>query len=271
MKRFGIAILMALVALSAAGTALAQATPVPAAPWITLGNAEFYNTTFRALVILFVSAILVESALSVIFNWRLFMVLFYGRGMRTLVMIAVSAMMVWTFRIDVVHTMLASYGLAEPATGGDVLSRSLTALILSGGSSGVYRLLVALGYRAARPVEEVHPKPKPDKAWISVRVVRAKAVGPVLVRLAEVDPVGPDTPPHLAGVIAQVGFWRRVRGVFLLDETRFPEAGGYEVDVDKQYRLEVSGRDATGASLASDIDGSYSFAPGALIDLVARL
>ena len=104
----------AAVTLLAAVPALAEGQP-PAAAWVTLGDSEFYNTSLRALVILFVLAILIKSALAVIFNWRLYLALFHDRGVKTPIMIAVSAVVVWTFNIDVVHTLLAKYGMDSPA------------------------------------------------------------------------------------------------------------------------------------------------------------
>lgn len=257
----------AFAATVAAGPALAQNPP--AAAWVTLGDAEFYGASLRALVILFVLAILIESALAVIFNWRLYLTLFSGRGVNTLVMIAVSALAVWTFNIDVVHTMLTQFGLGTPAP--TTLSRFLTALILAGGSAGVYRLLVALGYREERRPEEVRPKPKKEKAWIAVRTERDKAVGPIYVRITEVGPAAPNGPGQLAGVITTEGFWRTVWSVFFLDRTRFPPTGGYEVETAKQYRLEVTAADAEGQKLEAGINGVYSFADGAIIDFKTKL
>lgn len=269
MLKQGKAAIVALFgAVGLAGAALAQ-TP-PAAAWVTMGSGEFYNASLRALVILFVMAILIESALAVIFNWRLFLELFYGRGVKTLVMIVVSLLAVWTFNIDVVHTMLGQYGLVSGDDGG-TLSRVLTALVLAGGSAGVYRILVALGYREERSEAEVRPRPKKDRAWISVKVLRRSAIGPVYVRVTEAGPVTPASSPQLAGVVAPRGFWATLGSVFLLDRNRFPQAGGYELETGKDYRIEVMGRDETGAPVPSDIDGTYNFAPGAIIDFTARL
>ncbi|MER9465369.1 hypothetical protein NKI82_05525 [Mesorhizobium sp. M0482] len=254
-----------------AGPVLADNPAPPAAAWVTMGNANFYNASLRALVILFVMAILIESALAVIFNWRLFLELFYGRGVKTLVMIAVSALVVWTFNIDVVHTMLASYQLSDPSAGSDTLSRFLTALILAGGSSGVYQILVSLGYRQARTPEDIKPKPKNEKAWISVKVLRRSALGPVYVRISDAGAVTQDSPPQLAGVIAPTGFWSIVWSVFFLDRNRFPQAGGFEVDTAKQYKLDVSAKDSEGQVLEADINGLYTFGPGAIIDMRTTL
>lgn len=263
-------IALAAVPLLMAGSALA-AEPPPAAAWVTLGDGVFYQASLRMLVILFVLAILIESALAVIFNWRLFQVLFYGRGVRTLVSIVISALAVWSFKIDVVHTMLSLYGFATPGTEGGTLSRLLTALILAGGSAGVYRVLVALGYREARTADDIQPKPKTGKAWISVRTERRLAVGPIYVRVSDAGPTSPTSPSTLAGVIAPQGFWPTVRSVFFLDRNRFPPAGGYEVEAGKEYRLEVIAKTAAGETINADINGRYSFADGAMIDFRVEL
>lgn len=253
------------------GAAFAEALVPPEAAWIAMGSTEFYATSLRALVILFVMAVLIESALAVIFNWRLFLELFYGRGVKTLVMIAVSALVVWTFNIDVVQTMLVKFGFSGTNENAEPLSRFLTALILAGGSAGVYQVFVALGYRQPRKPEDVQPKPKKEKAWISVKVLRKTATGCVYVRITEAGPATQDSPPQLAGVVAPTGFWATVKSVFLLDPDRFPKAGGFEVDSSKQYQIDVSARDLDGGALQADINGIYAFAPGAIIDFRTTL
>ena len=89
------------------------------------------------------------------------------------------------------------------------------------------RVLVALGYREARSPGEIRPAPKKDKAWISVRATRRAAVGPIYVRISDAGPITADSPGQLAGMIAAEGFWRTVRSVFLTDQDRFPQSGGY--------------------------------------------
>lgn len=113
-----------------------------------------FEVSLRALTALFVLAILIESALSVIFNWRLYLKFFSNRGMKTLIMIGVAALVVWTFNIDILEKMLASYGVPVSSES-FFLSNLLTALILAGGSAGVYKILVALGYREARSAADV--------------------------------------------------------------------------------------------------------------------
>ncbi len=261
-KRLTVPFVMALSVFLAAGAALAQSPPANPA-WVALGDNAIYSNSLRALVILFVLAVLIESALAVIFNWRLYLALFYSRGVKTLVMIAVSALVVWSFNLDIVYTLLDVYGF--PSESG-TLSRLLTALILAGGSSGVYRVLVALGYREAKAPEEVRPTPKKAKAWISVRVTRKAAVGPIYVRIRDDGAITSTSPANLACVIAPEGFWRTVWSVFFLSHDRFPQAGGYELDIGRQYTLEVAATDSSGQTIPCGINGPYTFADGAIIN-----
>jgi hypothetical protein len=234
-----------------------------------MGSADFYNASLRGLVILFVLAVLLESALAVIFNWRLFLEFFYGRGVRTLVMIVVSAAAVWAFKIDVLATMLKAFGLAVNEE--ETFSRAVTALILAGGSAGVYRILVALGYREEKKPEDVVARPPRNKAWVAIRAIRQQAVGPIEIRVQKRGAVDGNSPPALAGMIGSRRFWPRLRGVFLLDPSRFPPAGGYEVLPDFEYQILVTGMGKNGDPLAASvIDKTYTFAGSAIIDLEVR-
>lgn len=235
-------------------------------------NAAFYGEAVRAIVLLFVLAILIESALAVIFHWRLFLEFFSGRGVRTLVQIAVSALVVRTFQVDVFHKLLNSYGL-NGLPENDPVSFWLTALILAGGSAGVYNLLVQLGYRNPREAAPEAPHVARDKAWISIRVIRQAAVGDIYVYIGDekVAPPGSNGPMPLAGVVGGQPFWNRLWSVFFLDNSRFPRTAGYVVNANKPYRIAVEAKDATGLPLNSKLDGTYTFAEGAIIDLVTTL
>ena len=249
-----------------AATVQAQ-TPPPAAAWIAMDDATFYSALLRSLAMLFVLAVLIELALSVIFNWRLFLEFFSGRGVRTLVMIAVSALVVTAFNVNVVADLMMLYGKNNSGT----VSFWLTALILAVGSNGVYNILVALGYRDRRNSTPRTAQPPRNKAWVSVRAVRDQAIGDILVRLGQSSTPPATLPIPLAGVIAPRPFWRRLWSVFFVDRSRFPPTAGYEVESGRPYRLSVEARNAQRIPLPSNIDGDYVFADGAIVDLVVTL
>lgn len=100
--------------------------------------------SFKILVQLFVLAVLLEQALSVIFNWRAFLQNFDARGAKTIVAVAVARFVVGAFQLDLVKDIVHVYAVKPPSSG--VATTLLTALILAGGSSGVNNVLVSLGW-----------------------------------------------------------------------------------------------------------------------------
>ena len=231
---------------------------------------SIYGASLKALVILFVLAVLIESALAVIFNWRLFLQVFNGRGVKTVIAVAVSALVVWTFNIDVVWDLLKVYG-GGTQNADAFISKLITAFILAGGSGGVYNILVALGYRNAKAAEAVQSKPPKNMAWVSVRVTRDKAVGPIVVKLAQSNAVTAASPLPIAGVIRPGSFWRSAWWVFFRDPSRFPPSGGQPVVPGFEYRLQVDAVDENKGKIACPIDGTYAFADGAIVDLEVTL
>src|SRR5215813_1961306 len=175
-----------------------------------------YSAGFKALFVLFVLAVVLESALAILFNWRPFVENFNARAVRPPVSFVVSLVFVRTFSLDLVTSLVNAATTASfpPSDTGKIL----TALVLAGGSAGVNNLLVALGYRQQRTPEAVAPKPPPTKAWIAVRLQRRKAVGPVTVLMG--TPPQASDPPPLVGVIS--GTSRPGLRYFLADPGRFP-------------------------------------------------
>jgi len=245
----------------AAGPTLAQDQNVNP---LALGSNAIYNESLRALTVLFVTAVLLESAFSIIFNWRVFLAYFSSRGVKTIIMVAVSLLIVNIFDLDILGDLIRAYQGTSAATAMQPVSAFITALILAGGSAGVYNIMVALGYRENRE-ELVAPKPSQDEAWIAIRVKKQNAVGEVRVLVEPVNPLpaGPN-PPAIAGTI---GFRRP--GLFellLRNANRFPQNGGYVVRPNVPYLIEVEGRDASGAPLKRLGGRSYVFAPRAIVD-----
>jgi len=244
--------------------------------WLSSGNAELAARSLRALIVMFVLATLIESALAVVFNWRLFLQLFNGRGMKTLVMIGVSALAVYTFNITTIETLVSSYQYGPDSVpclqadpGG--LAFWLTALVLAGGSAGVYNLLVAFGYRQPLPAGTVTPKPPKNKAWVSIKVSRSKAVGDIEIHVQNMKQVDANSPTALASIIHPAGLLNTIWYVFFRDQTRFPMSGGHEVAIDREYKLAVTGKDSNNKELSA-LDGkTYTFADGAIIDFFVTL
>lgn len=253
--------LLSLFTLGLPGLALAQVDGSPAATLST----SVYEESFQALVELFVLAILIENALAVLFNWSIFLTYFNVRGIKTIIMVVVSYLMVETFNIDTVGQLFAFYSGTEHDP--RFSSQFLTALILSGGSSGVHSLMRALGYRDRDRASEVNPRPGTTKAWIAVHVQRASDTGPVHVSVS--DAVSP--PADLPALAGTIGFKRpSLLELMFQNANRFPGSGGYELEANKAYRICVT---ATGEPEATKLkfDETHRFAPGAIVDFEVRM
>ncbi|AIC31322.1 hypothetical protein IE4771_PE00096 (plasmid) [Rhizobium etli bv. mimosae str. IE4771] len=263
--------------LGIAGTAWAADD---AAQALGLSN-EVYTASAKALTMLFVTAVVLESAFAVIFNWRVFLAYFDTRGLKTIVMIVISTIVVFYFKLDIFASLLAAYSvpnaIADPAglaaslqaevkdTSGTV-SKLVTALVLAGGSSGVHNMMYALGFRNNRDTDTIS-KPDLNEAWVSVSVTRRTVDGPVLVTVQKVDAA-----PDGAAVTALAGSVRfrrpAVKELLMRNINRFPQNGGYVVEPDKTYLIQAIAdkRGDTSTQLSSPTR-YYRFAPRAIVDL----
>ena len=225
---------------------------------------SIYTESVAALTKLFVLAVLIESALSLIFNWRVFLEFFNRRAIKTVVMFIVSLTVVRTFDIDIVAQLMKIYD--EGSSPGDVMSTVLTAMILAGGSSGVNNLFMALGFRSRQT--ESAPELPSNEAWISVLVHRDNdATGEVLVQISEAASGTDATYDAIAG---SVNARKKLRDLFFPNRNRFPNSGGYKVESGKVYTISVTGKDKSG-SVLTGLGETYSFAPRAIVDLDAKL
>lgn len=234
---------------------------------VVLDDPQIYEKSLRALTILLVLAVVVENALAVIFNWRVFLAYFSLRGVRTVIMVAVSYALVETFDKDVLGSLLEAYD-----RGGDdrsnMLTTFLTALIIAGGSSGVHNLMYALGYRDSRREQEVNPTPPQDKAWVAVKVRRVDATGPVHVEITEADT--PPRHPAIAGtcLAARPG----LLSLLTLNRDRYPANGGHELIPNRGYQVSVSGTGQDGTMVRKAVShGPVVLAPGAIVDFQITL
>lgn len=240
---------------------------------------------FRLILLAFVIATLLESAFALIFNWRFFQEFFVGRAWRTLVMFFGSLGVVSCFNFDLVSALVRAYdpgfGVSN-RTGSSGFSKFLSAMVLAGGSSGINRIFVALGFRSiARPDTE-KPMPEKTEGWISVWVDdkrSGKDKTPAHVSLVEAinpDQKTTETSFRLIGSLEKRELCNRALDVFFPSLSRVPRSGGYSLSPEKYYRLTVIWNesdmekryDPVGGRFLSANDQAqvFSLAPRALVD-----
>lgn len=237
---------------------------------------EALSSAASTVLILFLIAVLLESALAVLFNWRPFVETFNARATRPLLAFVVAYVFVVTFQYDAVTALMNAVRSAPQWPTPQLLGQVMTAAILAGGSSGVNTLLVALGFREVRTPATEMPKVPPDRAWVAVSVEQERSAGQVLVLIgrpaAEGAPVTEGL--TLAGVIAggTRGSASALRRFFLRDVNRFPAFGGYQIPSAEPCRIVLRGR-AKEEGGEDILSAPLDFVPakGAIIDLAIRL
>lgn len=241
---------------------------------VALGSRAIYEQSLKALTILFVVAVLLENALAVVFSWRFFLTYVNVRVARTPIMVVAATVVVFAFGLDVLSSLIAIYKAPE-GTAPDLVanapnwfSKLMTALIIAGGSAGVTNVMRALGYRKTAPEENAPAGPKAKQGWVAVRLKRKALVGDALVRLEVVAPQPNPLPAPIVGTINEK--LPPAEGLLLRNKNRFPQNGGYPVDVDKVYRVIVTGEDAGGNAL-KDTSADFMVAEKAIVDLEVEL
>jgi hypothetical protein len=96
------------------------------------------------LLVFLTLSIVFESAFTTIFHWSWFVKRVGGKGWRTPVKVFLAGLVFWGYNLDVIRDLLQAMGYsATLSLGGQIL----TALLISGGSEGVYRVFQKLGLR----------------------------------------------------------------------------------------------------------------------------
>lgn len=253
MRKSHTVVLLAVVLLPAAAAAAEDGGGLPS-------SGPLYEASLRILFKLFIVAAVLEQALALLFNWKLFREYLDERATKPLVAFAVAAFPVWWFGLNLLSDLLRLYaapGTSIPAD--EVVSGVLTALILGGGSSAVNNLLTTLGLR---PVREPPATMRPviTAAWVAVKVSRVAAVGTVTVMAT--DALGVQ---HALGTVDGAQRFR-VASFFLRDAGRFPPSGGH-VLAPGTWSILLQGRDKGNVQLTSAIWGPYQVDAGSLVNL----
>lgn len=228
----------------------------------TLTAHDVYTPSFQALFTLFILAVLLESGLAIIFNWKLFISTFDAKATKPLIAVLVASLFVFRYKLDIVTRLVNIYTNAGYPI--NFAGKFLTALVIAGGSAGVNRLLQALGFRSVQTESQPPPRVPPAVAWISVTLKRVKAEGMVNV-LAR-----PDGNFSLIGTISGPGLANPLLRFFFQDRARFPGSGGHTL-VPGTWAIQLEGVDRNGAVIQSRLWGPYAIAAGTIIDIELTL
>ncbi len=253
--------------------ALANGPPV--------GNSSGLEKLSPVLVQLLAVVLVLESALAALFQWRVYRMAFNARALKTPIMFVVGLLIVMVAQYNPMDQILSA--VAGAATGDgqgrSALTGLLSAMILAGGSAGVFALFSRLGLRSpVTAVEQQAAKLNADQAWLSIRVKGAPEGSPIQIGIEELS--APDSEkmhyafdhvglPPFAGTIDPRDWWDRAAASFSADAQRFPSYGGRKVAAGKQYRIMATWQEGGRMEKFGVFRGQ--FAARAFIDLTVDL
>ncbi|MEI9423438.1 hypothetical protein O7A70_19930 [Mesorhizobium sp. Cs1299R1N1] len=227
-----------------------------------------FSGAVKAIFVLFVLALVLESALAILFNWRPFIETFNARATRPLIAFAFSWFVVSMFNLDITTSLVNSVTAHNPPFEPGYVGYILTAMVIAGGSAGVNTMLVALGYRELK-VPEVAKRPPPTKAWISIRAIRDVAkTGDIEVFLGKW--IDKDTVPPRVGTITGSSKGN-IFTFFLKDRGRFPAYGGFEIDPAAGPYFVVLSPAGTPAKADQFTWGQQALAAGGIVDVSIKI
>lgn len=236
-----------------------KASPAPA----EAGAGQILVDSIGILIRLFVLAVILESALAVIFHWRPYLARFDGGAVNSLLTFVAALVLVEAFHLDEVGLLIGRYrtdpGTAPPIAG-DLRSAVVTALVIAGGSAGVNRMLQALGYRSIS-ISYDQLKPPRTEAWIAVTDT-SRAGTPTDYDVVMKEGTGDWS---VLGSIMRGGWRPPLLGWMLRDRQRFPPSGGFAVPI--ETLIEVGVKERKQGSSPVSIWGPNKVVAGAIVNI----
>lgn len=106
---------------------------------------EQQNGLGSMLFLFLAVAVVFESAMSAIFDWRIYLRHLQGRGFKTPILVGAALLVCVWYDLDILNRILTALGRQSQS---HVVGTVLTALLISGGSSAVFRIYSKLGIRS---------------------------------------------------------------------------------------------------------------------------
>ena len=110
--------------------------------WELIGN---------VLALLFVISVVFETALTPIFNWRVFAQYCEGKGVKTPITVLAAVVLLWSYDIDIFKHIIDAFSSTAPNVQADsssnFMGRIMTGFLVAGGSGAIFNIFAKLGLR----------------------------------------------------------------------------------------------------------------------------
>ena len=112
-----------------------------------------WNHVGNILAVFLVISLVFETALSPLFNWRVFAQYCEGRGVKTPVTILAAVVLLWSYDIDIFQQLVTAFqntaqsALESSEVTSSFFGRVITGFLVAGGSGAIFNIFSKLGLR----------------------------------------------------------------------------------------------------------------------------
>ncbi len=107
------------------------------------------------LIVFVVLSVVFEVALTPVFSWRIFLKHCYKKGYRTPIAVGLAFLVFWAYDLNIITQLLEVLNQPIPPKSDSFVTtwgttwggKALTALLIAGGSSGIFQIFTRLGLR----------------------------------------------------------------------------------------------------------------------------
>jgi hypothetical protein len=178
-----------------AGTNSSTPTPVPTPtptpvpnPAVVKNGPISMEEVMNILIVFLVLSIVFEVALTPIFNWRIFLIYFDERGFKTPITVGLAFLVFWGYKLDIITDLLNVLKPLVTNRESNIGGKILTALLIAGGSSGIFQIFTKLGIRNPVETKEKGVEARATKAAETRAVQLAKQQEREQVKNDKVEP-----------------------------------------------------------------------------------
>lgn len=130
-----------------------------------------WDQIVNILMVLLVISVVFETALTPLFNWRIFAQHCEGKGVKTPITILAAIALLWSYDIDIFRSIIDAFNNVSEQSGApnstesssSLFGRIMTGFLVAGGSGAIFNIFRKLGLRDPKQIQQ-KAKEARDKA-----------------------------------------------------------------------------------------------------------
>lgn len=121
-----------------------------------------WDQIVNILMVLLVISVVFETALTPLFNWRIFARHCEGKGVKTPITILAAIALLWSYDIDIFRNIIDAFNNISEKSGApnstesssSLFGRIMTGFLVAGGSGAIFNIFRKLGLRDPKQIQQ---------------------------------------------------------------------------------------------------------------------